>query len=171
MKTTLRCVFCILAGSIAAILVISLNGCGGQAQTKQFFDEACKGYKTQTVAKEEPTPEPTPEATPDDTPKQADYDNRCSENDKQQIIADHEARFLRRMAKNEEENAHGPSPAQMQYEMEQMTDECNKQTQCSGLPLQVTIPPGYTHPHCGMMTSGNFVEIQCSKPDEKGLFN
>lgn len=167
MKSTLRCIFCILAGSIAAILVISLNGCGNQAQTKQFFDEACKGYKTSSVSE----PVVTAIATPTPEPTPPDYDNRCSEDDKKQILADQRAATLRFYADQEQKGNQKPTAAEMAVDLERTSKQCQEASQCSGLPLEVIIPPGYDHYHCGMMTGGNFTEIQCSKPDEKGLFN
>jgi hypothetical protein len=151
------------------VFALALTACGQGSQTKEFFENTCKNikpltpiaFKTVTEDNEEdksdasPTPEPAP----------PDYNNRCSENDKRQIIADWQAKGLRQFADMVAQSTRGPSTAEVEVSRERASTECDKLRACSGLPLEVTIPQGDQEYHCGMRNGQNWIEIGCAPPD------
>lgn len=158
---------------ILAILLGSL-ACGPTPAAKTFFNDVCKtNSKTQTIKpqvereKEESKDEPEASPTPEPSPTPPDYDNRCSEKDKEQFLADERAKELRRWAKREEDEPKGPSAAELEVSKERATKDCFETMECSGLHgFEVIIPPGGKYYGCFIRNGENIIQVYC-QPEKK----
>lgn len=148
------------------LLTALVAGCSRGPAPKEFFDSVCKNYKMDStlipkVELENDTDEV--KDNQENEPRIADYDSRCTEKDKKQIIADDHANFFVKMANEARKEGKGPTPAEIQVSLEKASDDCISDRACSGLPLVVAIPPGSDLYNCGFLNGKNWVSIVCSE--------
>lgn len=148
------------------ILLVFIVSCGPEPATKEFFDNACKGYKSKTETPQVEREKEEPSATPEPSPTPPDYDRRCSEQDKKQFLADERAEMFHSIARDISRSAAPSTPAEVKVSFERATQDCEATRKCSGVALEVKIPPGRDLYQCIGTNNQSWFQVWCRNPED-----